>query len=412
MTRTLRSCVEHTNFDLSHHIAFWKAVEQLLPPGALEDDGELGSLWMSATPAKQPELVNLQSWLTFLTGAEVQRQSKGRIRPLTAAEACGFIGCIIVETGRPLLDRLDVVEAGSGAGRGAMQYTGVRRAAYDKARSAAIAKGIDPSSNSWQQAYFAEEYAGMHDPPQGSLIGWTKVFEDRPAGMDPSRAAAHWTAHYFRPGVPHLDRRQQEAQRVWGLVQPKQLSAATALPLGSALVITIPAGMVGPKKAPPLKPGDHHLVADDRAETLTAYTHDGKRLWSIPCLCRGQGREAEWKTTGSDTPPGLYLIGEVYRDYEKDPSATFSADRRAYGWYSFDMIGQEGQEGPGSRYGRDGIMMHGGGTACGWPGAWAPRQALHSTLGCIRLHNVDLRDRVLPLLDLGRIWVSVLQEAS
>jgi hypothetical protein len=412
MTRTLRSCVEHTNFDLSHHIAFWKAVEQLLPPGALEDDGELGSLWMSATPAKQPELVNLQSWLTFLTGAEVQRQSKGKIRPLTAAEACGFIGCIIVETGRPLLDRLDVVEAGSGAGRGAMQYTGVRRAAYDKARSAAIAKGIDPSSNSWQQAYFAEEYAGMHDPPQGSLIGWTKVFEDRPAGMDPSRAAAHWTAHYFRPGVPHLDRRQQEAQRVWGLVQPKQLSAATALPLGSALVITIPAGMVGPKKAPPLKPGDHHLVADDRAETLTAYTHDGKRLWSIPCLCRGQGREAEWKTTGSDTPPGLYLIGEVYRDYEKDPSATFSADRRAYGWYSFDMIGQEGQEGPGSRYGRDGIMMHGGGTACGWPGAWAPRQALHSTLGCIRLHNVDLRDRVLPLLDLGRIWVSVLQEAS
>jgi hypothetical protein len=412
MTRTLRSCVEHTNFDLSHHIAFWKAVEQLLPPGALEDDGELGSLWVSATPAKQPELANLQSWLTFLTGAEVRRQSKGKIRPLTAAEACGFIGCIIVETGRPLLDRLDVVEAGSGAGRGAMQYTGVRRVAYDKARSAAIAKGIDPSSNSWQQAYFAEEYAGMHDPPQGSLIGWTKVFEDRPAGMDPSRAAAHWTAHYFRPGVPHLDRRQQEAQRVWGLVQSKQLSAATALPLGSALVITIPAGMVGPKKAPPLKPGDHHLVADDRAETLTAYTHDGKRLWSIPCLCRGQGREAEWKTTGSDTPPGLYLIGEVYRDYEEDPSATFSADRRAYGWYSFDMIGQEGQEGPGSRYGRDGIMMHGGGTACGWPGAWAPRQALHSTLGCIRLHNVDLRDRVLPLLDLGRVWVSVLQEAG
>ena len=227
MTRTLRSCVEHTNFDLSHHIAFWKAVEQLLPPGALEDDGELGSLWVSATPAKQPELANLQSWLTFLTGPEVQRQSKGKIRPLTAAEACGFIGCIIVETGRPLLDRLDVVEAGSGAGRGAMQYTGVRRVAYDKARSAAIAKGIDPSSNSWQQAYFAEEYAGMHDPPQGSLIGWTKVFEDRPAGMDPSRAAAHWTAHYFRPGVPHLDRRQKEAQRVWGLVQSKQLSAAT-----------------------------------------------------------------------------------------------------------------------------------------------------------------------------------------
>lgn len=224
MTRTLRSCVEHTNFDLSHHIAFWEAAEQLLPPGALEDDGELGSIWVSATPAKQPELANLQSWLTFLAGPEVQRQSKGKIRPLTPAEACGFMGCIIVETGRPLLDKLDVVETGSGAGRGTMQYTGVRRVAYDRARDAAIAKRIDPNSNSWQQAYFAEEYAGMHDPPQGSLIGWTKVFEDRPAGMDPARAAAYWTAHYFRPGVPNLDRRQQEAQRVWGLVQSKRLS--------------------------------------------------------------------------------------------------------------------------------------------------------------------------------------------
>jgi hypothetical protein len=365
-----------------------------------------------AAPAPVPtsgDLANLQSWLTFLTGPDVSRLSRTKISPLTAAEACGFIGCIIVETGRPLLDKLDVVEAGSGAGRGAMQYTGVRRVAYDKARSAAIAKGIDPNTNAWQQQYFAEEYAGLHDPPQGSLIGWTKVFEDRPAGMDPAKAAAHWTAHYFRPGVPHLDRRQAEARRVWGLVQSGRLRPVVQLQQQG---VTTPAGMIGPKIQPALKPGDHHLIADDRAESLTAYTHDGKRLWSIPCLCRGQGREAEWNTTGSDTPPGLYLVGKVYRDYEQDPSATFSADRRAYGWYSFDLLGQEGQEGPGSRYGRDGIMIHGGGTACGWPGAWAPRQPLHPTLGCIRLHNVDLRDRILPLLGLGRIWVSVLQEAN
>ena len=172
------------------------------------------------------------------------------------------------------------------------------------------------------------------------------------------------------------------------------------------------AWMTGPAKRPDLRPGDHHLIANDVAETLTAWTHDGKRLWQIPCLCRGQGRETEWTTKGSDTPPGLYLVGKVYRDYEQDPSATFSADRRAYGWYSFDLLGQEGQEGPRSRYNRDGIMIHGGGTACGWPGAWAPRQALHPTLGCIRLHNVDLRDRILPLLGVGRIWVSVYQEAA
>jgi GH24 family phage-related lysozyme (muramidase) len=181
---------------------------------------------------------------------------------------------------------------------------------------------------------------------------------------------------------------------------------------GSAKPFKAPANMIGPTKRPDLKPGDHHLIANDVAETMTAYSHDGKRLWQIPCLCRGQGREAEWNTTGTDTPPGLYLVGTVHRDYEKDPSATFTADRRAYGWFSFDLLGQEGQEGPGSRYGRDGIMIHGGGTACGWPGAWAPRQALHPTLGCIRLHNADLRDRILPLLGLGRIWVSVYQEAG
>ena len=173
-----------------------------------------------------------------------------------------------------------------------------------------------------------------------------------------------------------------------------------------------PAGMVGPSKRPDLKPGDHHLIADDRAGSLTAYTHNGARLWSIPCLCRGQGGEAEWNSTGSDTPPGLYKVGQVYRDYEQDPTETFSADRRAYGWYSFDLIGLEGQEGPGSRNGRDGIMIHGGGTACGWPGAWAPRQELHPTLGCIRLHNQDLRERILPLVGMGTAWVSVLQERA
>jgi hypothetical protein len=176
-----------------------------------------------------------------------------------------------------------------------------------------------------------------------------------------------------------------------------------------------PVGMVGPKIRPPLKPGDHHLIANDINETLTAYTHDGKLLWRVPCLCRGQGGEAEWKRTAEDTPPGLYKVNKngTYRDYETDRSA-FNCDgnRQSYGWYSFDLQGLEGQEGPNSKPYRDGIMIHGGGSACGWPEAWRPRQELHPTLGCIRLHNVDLRDKVLPLLGLGEIYISVLQEAS
>jgi|694.fasta_scaffold46407_9 hypothetical protein len=191
--------------------------------------------WSTDGKQSDSSLANLQSWLTFLCGPDVERISRGKIKPLTPAEACGFIGCIIVETGRPLLDKLDVIEAGSGAGRGAMQYTGVRRTAYDKARATAIAGGIDPNSNRWQQQYFAEEYAGLHDPPQGSLIGWTRIFETRPAGMTAASAAEYWTGSaaaaegYFRPGVPHLERRQQEANRVWDQYRAGKLTAAPQL---------------------------------------------------------------------------------------------------------------------------------------------------------------------------------------
>ena len=171
-------------------------------------------------------------------------------------------------------------------------------------------------------------------------------------------------------------------------------------------------GLVGPKKQPDMKPGDHHLVMNDRAETIAAFDHKGQQLWQVAALARGQSTETDWRSRSSDTPPGLYRVGAIYRDYEADPTATFSADRRSYGWFSFDLEGLEGQEGPSSRDGRDGIMIHGGGTACGWPGAWLPLQSLHPTLGCIRMHNKDLRDRVLPLAQMGTIYVSVWQEGG
>jgi len=170
-------------------------------------------------------------------------------------------------------------------------------------------------------------------------------------------------------------------------------------------------GLVGPKQRPDLKAGDHHLVVDDRAETVTAFNHKGERLWTVVALARGQSTETDWRSRSSDTPPGLYQVGAIYRDFEADPSATFTAERRAYGWYSFDLIGLERQEGPGSRDGRDGIMLHGGGSACGWPGAWLPLQPLYPTLGCIRMHNRDLRDLVLPLAGMGTVYVSVWQES-
>jgi hypothetical protein len=176
-------------------------------------------------PGEQQPHANLQHWLDFFCSSAVTEASLGVIQPLTAEEACGFLGCMVIENGEPELENLDVIEAGSAAGRGAMQYTGVRRTTYDRAREQAITEGIDPNSNAWQEQYFAEEYAGLHDPSEGSLIGWTHVFEDRPSGMNPAEAAAYWTGSaaeaegYFRPGTPHTERRQAEALRVWQLLQ-------------------------------------------------------------------------------------------------------------------------------------------------------------------------------------------------
>jgi hypothetical protein len=39
-----------------------------------------------------------------------------------------------------------------------------------------------------------------------------------------------------------------------------------------------------------------------------------------------------------------------------------------------------------------------------------PHQALHPTLGYLRLHNINLRDRVLPLAERGTAYVVVFQQ--
>ena len=169
--------------------------------------------------------------------------------------------------------------------------------------------------------------------------------------------------------------------------------------------------MIGPTKKPQefgFKAGDHHIVVNDSTETAKAYDFDGKLLWELPCLARGQGSDYEYKLSNTDTPPGLYRVGAVYKDYDQVGSnPPYDRTLMAYGWYSLDLEELENQE---QKYGRAGIMLHGGGSACGWPGAWAPMQGLYSTHGCVRMHNVHIRDHVIPLLKTGKIYVSVYQE--
>ncbi len=169
--------------------------------------------------------------------------------------------------------------------------------------------------------------------------------------------------------------------------------------------------MVGPKKRPQdfgFKKGDSHLIVNDAVETMKAFSFEGKLLWEIPCLARGQYSDFEWKITNSDCPPGVYLFGEVYKDYERvGDKPAYDRTLMSYGWYTFDMIDLEGQE---RNNGRAGIACHGGGSANGWPGAWAPNQPLVPTHGCLRLKNIDLRDKILPLYKKGKIFCSVWQE--
>jgi hypothetical protein len=40
----------------------------------------------------------------------------------------------------------------------------------------------------------------------------------------------------------------------------------------------------------------------------------------------------------------------------------------------------------------------------------SPHQALHPILGCLRLHNNNLRDRVLPLAERGSGYMEVFQQ--
>jgi hypothetical protein len=192
---------------------------------------------------------------------------------------------------------------------------------------------------------------------------------------------------------------------------PAKLSRLMKQYAPDAPIVPLPMALIGPKKRPQnfgFKAGDSHLIVNDASERMKAFSFQGKLLWEVDCLARGQGSDFEWKLRNTDAPPGLYKVGTIYRDYEiNGDKPRYDRTLMAYGWYSLDLIELENQE---AKYGRAGIMIHGGGSGNGWPGAWAPKQSLLPTHGCVRLHNIDLRDKIIPLLKTGAIFVSVYQE--
>lgn len=151
--------------------------------------------------------------------------------------------------------------------------------------------------------------------------------------------------------------------------------------------------------------GDTHIVVNAQTRTAKAFDWQGHGLWEKPATADGQ--DPNWRANSGDTPPGLYKIGAVYNDYANvGDCPEYDRTLMSYGWVTFDLIDLEGNE-DGS--GRAGICLHGGGSACGWPGAWDAHQPLYPTLGCIRMHNADLLI-IRELEQKGTVFVSVYQD--
>ncbi len=164
-----------------------------------------------------------------------------------------------------------------------------------------------------------------------------------------------------------------------------------------------------PKKKPSefgFKSGDHHITVNAQSGLAKCFDFSGKQIWDADALATGMS--PNWHLNQGDTPPGLYRLGTVYRDYEEvGPNPGFDRTLRSFGWYSIDLVDLEGNE---DGNGRAGLMLHGGGTACGWPGAWTPYQELYPTYGCLRFHNMSIQKKIIPLLEKGTVFVSVYQD--
>jgi len=156
----------------------------------------------------------LDEAMRILTDGTFRKMTGGKVKAMSREQAAAFLGNAIHETGSPDLSNLDVVENGSGAGRGMMQYTGARRNAYDRARPANTVRD--------QLRYAAEEYAGKHDPAPGqSLVGYTKALESAPPEM--RKAVDHYLTQYFRPADASASRnaRMNNAQQIYQQYQPR-----------------------------------------------------------------------------------------------------------------------------------------------------------------------------------------------
>jgi hypothetical protein len=169
------------------------------------------------------------------------------------------------------------------------------------------------------------------------------------------------------------------------------------------------AGLTAPVRKPSefgFKDGDTYVLVNASTQVAKAFDFHGNQLFAIECMATGQA--PQWRNNSGDTPPGLYKIGEIYNDYARvGDNPAYDRTLMSYGWITFDMVDLEGNE---DKNNRAGICWHGGGSGCGWPGAWAKAQKLLPTLGCLRSHNIHLLEKILPRAKAGTVFIAVYQD--
>jgi predicted chitinase len=424
--------LNHIDLTKAHHRAFFQAVlDRLfeLDPKALDQGSELRDIWVNAVETKAPSRVFVtadqakQVFLTDLTPAQLDdlNQTLLDFNITTPLRIAHFLAQLHAETnGLKWLVELASGDAYEGVvrglgntkpgdgrkfkGAGAIQLTG--RANYQD--FADFVK--DPKVMEIGHKYVAERYPFMSAGFWWKNNNMNAAIE---AGADARRVSRLVNG---RDPANGLDKRLAafaRASTVFGLSGPT-ISAAGGSMSNRPMVLP---NRIGPKQHPRaygFTPKDFHLIVDDGAQTMTAFSGDGKVLWKIPALARGQREDTTFNVRNSDTPPGVYEIVEpTYDDISRLGEALppFDQTLLEYGWIFFTLKDHEHAQ---AKFGRSGIGLHGGGTACGWDnpgGAWSKRQRLHPTLGCIRIANEDLRDKVKPLTKRGRVFISVYQEA-
>lgn len=389
--------VNHYDGDKAHHRAFFQAaLDRLaeLDPEWLQPGGEGRDIWVAAVETKAPsptpnDFLPAQAApsgpVTWESMVEMARASGARYPELVAAQGALESGWYKHVSGTH-------------------NYFGLKGSGTVKSTQEFI-------DGKWVTV--KDGFINFNGPREAVdyLVGrWYKDFKSY-KGVDnaPNRDAA--ARELVKQGYATDPQYAEKLIRLMNEKSPiSSRPPAVQLQQGSSPLIVIP-GADGPKKSPhdfEMKSVDAHIVVNDINETARAFSHDGRVLWEVRALARGQGRDTEYRHRNTDTPPGLYKIGDIYRDYEKaGANPPFDQTLMEYGWYTFDMIELENQE---AKHGRAGICLHGGGSTAGWPSAWAPRQPLFATRGCVRMHNVDLRDKVLPLTKSGTVFISVYQE--